>query len=142
MNCTIWSKFYSSHGLAWTTGFCIYLSFTFFPGPNLEILLCVLMDRSTSSSTRKTLKKPGRSASTSEGGLKSDSSPGHKERMHVQLDLESLQSTLQEVSSSVEGPVVQQDNVLARLSARFSRNMNKNKLQPSSSRRAVRIVRT
>lgn len=67
----------------------------------------------------------------------------HKSSAVPELDLESLQpTTAQEASasSSAEGPVLPKDNVLATLSARFSRNWAKNKLQPNASRRAVRVV--
>eukprot|EP01127_Copromyxa_protea_P011477 TRINITY_DN2883_c0_g1_i1.p1 TRINITY_DN2883_c0_g1~~TRINITY_DN2883_c0_g1_i1.p1 ORF type:complete len:1558 (-),score=280.57 TRINITY_DN2883_c0_g1_i1:34-4707(-) len=86
------------------------------------------------------LRKPAKSASTSEG--KASESPSHRDRQVPELDLESIASTVQEVSasSSVEGSVLPEDTVLARISARYSRNLHKAKLQPQASRRAVRII--
>lgn len=109
-----------------------------------DLSWCV-MDRS-SHSKNKTLKRPGgkTTSSTSEGSPSTHTKDKSSSSTHVpELDLESLQSaTVQEASasSSAEGPVIPKDNVLATLSARFSRNLNKNKLQPTASRRAVRMV--
>lgn len=90
-------------------------------------------------SSTKRFKRSGKSASsTSEGSV-----AHHKDKPTLELELESIQSTtVQEVSvsSSVEGPVLPEDSTLVCLSARFSRTLQKNKLQPSSTRRAVRMV--
>lgn len=94
--------------------------------------------------SKKTLKRHGKSASsTSEGSPSPGKDKSSGSAQVAELDLDGLVSTtMQEVSvsSSIEGPELQKDNVLVCLSTRYSRNLQKNRLQPMASRRAVRMV--